>query len=148
MKITPVLLALSFIGTSFSAFAQTHYRITPVGDRPLAGYSLNEKAEVAGSYGTDTSPGLPFVWRDGVVVKLLWATTQPNEYSEAIDINDRSELVGFSSNSITGRFEGSIWRHDQYHELEGFAATDTVQATAINNLDEVIATATRACPIA
>jgi uncharacterized membrane protein len=139
MKITPLLLSLFLVATTLTAHAQTHYRVTRVGDRPVAGYALNDKAEVAGSYGTETSIGRPYVWRNGVTVELPWANTQPGEYSEAMDINDRSELVGFSSDSIAGRFEGSIWRNDQYHELEGFAPSDFVQAMAINNLGEVIA---------
>src|SRR6186713_43789 len=120
MKIAPLLLSLFLVGTALTAHAQTRYRVTPVGDRPLAGHALNDRGDVAGSFTTETSSGRPFVWRNGVVVQLPWANTEPNEYSEAMDINDRSELVGFSSDSIAGRFQGSIWRNDQYHELEGF----------------------------
>lgn len=140
MKIrTPSLfLALVLAGAALSVHAQASYRITPVGDQPMAGYALNEKAEVVGSFQTATSVGRPFVWRNGVVVALPWANTEPGEYSEAIDINDKSEIVGFSSDSLTGRFVGAIWRDDQFHELPGFAPTDFVQAIGINNLSQVI----------
>lgn len=138
MRMPSFFLALVLAGAALSAHAQASYRITPIGDRPMAGYALNEKAEVVGSFQTATSVGRPFVWRNGVVVALPWANTEPSEYSEAIDINDKSEIVGFSSDSLTGRFVGAIWRDDQFHELQGFAPSDFVQAIGINNLSQVI----------
>ena len=61
LRTVPWLLALLLIAFSLTAHAQARYRITPVGDRPLGAYAMNENAEVAGSYMTNTSPGLGVV---------------------------------------------------------------------------------------
>jgi probable HAF family extracellular repeat protein len=137
LRTAPLLLALLLIAVTLTAHAQASYRITPVGDGPLAAYALNEKAEVAGSFMTETSSGRPYVWRNGVIVPLPWANTVPNEYAEAIGINDRSELAGFSSDSLRGTFVGLFWRNDRAQEIQ-IPNTNAVQATGINNLGQAM----------
>jgi hypothetical protein len=137
LRTAPLLLALLLLALTVTAHAQASYRITPIGDRALAAYAVNDKGEIAGSFMTETSSGRPFVWRDGVIVPLPWANTEPNEYAEAIDINDRSELAGFSSDSLRGIFVGLVWRNDQAHEIQ-IPNTTAVQANGMNNIGHVI----------
>ena len=97
-------------------------------------WSLNDLDEVVGISGESPWTGQAFYWADGEMTSL---GTLPNKaFSSALDINKYGVIVG-TSGERAFVYAGGVM-HDLC-DLIG-ASCDLIEATAINNLGQIVAT--------
>ena len=94
---------------------------------------VNNRDEVTGYRFDDAGPRAVF-WRGG---KLIDLRTSPGGQSYAAAVNDRSEVVGWSSAGVDGLLRASAWRRGALTVL----AAGSSFATDVNNRGQVVGSA-------
>jgi len=125
---------------SSPAWADAGYRLIQLNDegdsREVLVTDLNNRGEVVGSRSVGRGPLSAFLWRDGEYTNIQ-AIVSPggSEFSQAVGINDRSTIVGFSS---VGNFEGFILRGTDVRPLPVVDGELNVFPTDINNRGQIV----------
>jgi hypothetical protein len=123
--------------------AQSSYRITPVDPQfPDGGssfmYDVNERNEMAGTY-TPEGFNRSIFLRDGRIIELPDLVKGGRaDYSEALGLGDRTEIVGVSQSSeFPAQLRGYLWRRGRIQDIGALAGEDAVFPTRINNLGQI-----------
>jgi probable HAF family extracellular repeat protein len=103
-----------------------------------SGHSINNFGEVVGWSGVCSGP--PFVTR-----ATLWIHGKPidlgtlrQENSQAFDINNRGQIVGFSANSDGSEFRSFLWFAGKMRDLGTLPGDIASQAVGLNDLGDVV----------
>jgi probable HAF family extracellular repeat protein len=103
-----------------------------------SGHSINNLGAVVGWSGVCSGP--PFVTR-----ATLWIHGKPidlgtlrQENSQAFDINNRGQIVGFSANSDGSEFRSFLWFAGKMRDLGTLQGDIASQAVGLNDLGDVV----------
>lgn len=113
--------------------------MTDIGSLPGSDSStfegLSDAGHVVGRSVTATGESHAYRWHEGAMVDL---GTLGGDFSSSADVNDRGEVVGWSTVSRTGNdpSHAFIWRFGRIHDLGGLAGR-SASATAVNNRGDV-----------
>lgn len=113
------------------AFLWRHGRITDLGT--FSPTDINNRDEVVG-YRFDGSGPRAVLWRNGVRTDLA---TPPGGMTSAAAVNDRTEIVGWSTADSASPMRATSWRHGVRTPIGG----DHSQASDINNRGQVVGSA-------
>lgn len=78
----------------------------------------------------------PFVWQNGSITYLSTLSSS-NSYSNALGINDRGQVVGFSTTSI-GKQPAVLWQNSRIKDLGTLPSGSNSQALGINKAGKVV----------
>ncbi len=140
--IKPVFLIAAMIFFNGVANAQSRYSITPIGT--LEGYgtpyatAINNNGDIVGwanSY--DYAKNAAFVYRDGTLVNIGGLG---GSYTQAHDINDSGQVVGFSQTN-SGNYSAFLYSNAEPIKSIGvLSGSNSSYAYGINNSGQIIGT--------
>ncbi|MCH7631804.1 MAG: hypothetical protein IIB59_01215, partial [Planctomycetes bacterium] len=99
------------------------------------GQAINDRGDVAGrSYGPNGQHA--FLWQDGVMLDLNPDLGTPD--SEALDINDAGQVVGWMGTSKVADAHAFLWQDGAVTDLGVLPGGFAARAAAIDNLGRVV----------
>lgn len=143
-SITSELLQVETRAFLWRAGRQTN--LGTLGGARTGAIAINERDEVVGSSTAASGREHAFLWRDGRMRDLGTLAGRP--YSDAVDINDRGQVIGISYRTINdwifeGRARAFIWQNGKMTDLGTLGGRGS-EAVDITNSGQVVGTRTTA----
>lgn len=130
------------------AFLYSNGIMTDLGTLPGATYSaatgINDNGQIVGwclydepnTYGNPIDKRRAFLYTDGTMVDL--GTLPGGDFSEACDINDNGQIVGFSNNASDGQRHAFLYNHGEMIDLHTLLGGGLFSiASSINNNSQI-----------